>query len=377
MRWVPLMLGAFLNVCTAVQAAPAVATIERSHWPERLDSPVLFDVASRAQILLFSRSLMASQSQDEAALAARLGLRTVNLPAIEQLRQRLWQRLWLGFDQAQQSCEQDASFCYAIDSEADLRAQAATLAIDPDSFYAGFAVPGQVFSETYLDELLRLAAVLPQTSSEVELFSEQELDGSQFNDRVFVLTFENGPSAVQGPTDALTDYLRKQKLTATFFVLGQALQSRVQRTSKAQVQALYADHCVGSQGWQYVSHGQWDHWQDSVLRSVALLQADLPDSYVPLFRPPYGQRRADSGPFFAGLGMKVALWNIDGKDDDSRLSSQQAGERVLSLMLLWRKGIIVLHDSQTKAQTVVPWLLDQTAQTGVTWQDCTQIEQTQ
>lgn len=374
MRLVTLMMAGWMAAVFQASAAPLVATLDRSHWPERLDTPVLFDVASRAQILLFARSLLASESQDEVALATRLGMRQSNLPAIVELRERLWHRLWRNFDQAQQSCEQDASFCYAIDSEADLRAQAGALNIDPESFYAGFAVPGQVFSEAYLDEMLRQAAVLPQTSSEVQLFSDQEFDGDQFNDRVFLLTFENGPSPAQGPTDALTDYLRKQNINATFFVLGQSLQARVEKTSVAQVQALYAEQCVGAQGWQYVSHGQWDKWQDSVLRTVALLQADLPDNYVPWFRPPYGQRRADSGSFFAGQGVKVALWNIDAMDDDSRLTAEQAAERVLSLMLLWRRGIIVLHDTQLKAQTTLSLLLNQTAQAGTAWQGCTDID---
>ena len=374
MRWVSWMLATVVCAAQAAFAAPPVATLERSHWPERIDSPVLFDVASRAHILLFARSLLASESQDEAQLTARLGLRQINLLAVNELRRRLWQRLWRNFDQAQQSCEQDASFCYAIDSESDLRAQAADLGIDPESFYSGFAVPGQVFSEAYLNELLRRAAVSPQTTSEVQLLSEQEFDGDGFPDRVFLLTFDNGPSPVHGTTDALTDYLRAQSLSATFFVPGQSLQARADKTSVAQLQALYAGQCVAALGWQYVSHAQWDKWQDSVLRSMALLQTDLPDSYVAWFRPPYGQRRSDSGSFFAGAGLKVALWNIDSMDDDSRLTALQAGERVVSLMLLWRRGIVVFHDNLAKAQTAVPWVLTEMAQTGVAWQTCADIE---
>ena len=373
MRGLSWMLAAAVCATQAAVAAPSVATLERSHWPERIDSPVLFDVASRAHILLFARSLLASESQDEAQLTARLGLRQINLLAINGLRQRLWQRLWANFDLAQQSCEQDASFCYAIDSESELRTQAADLGIDPESFYAGFAVPGQVFSEAYLNELLRLAAVSPQTTSEVQLLSEQEFDGNGFADRTFLLSFDGGPSPVDGATDALTGYLRAQDLSATFFVPGQTLQARAEKTSVAQLQALYAGQCVATLGWQYVSHGQWDKWQDSVLRSVALLQADLPDSYVPWFRPPYGQRRADSGGFFAGAGLKVALWNIDSMDDDSRLTAQQAGERTLSLMLLWRRGIVVFHDTLAKAQTAVPWLMRETAQTDIAWQACADV----
>ena len=63
-------------------AAGDVATLDRSTWPEQLNSPTLFDVASRAEILMFSRVLLASEFLDEVSLSQRLGLRTVNLESI-------------------------------------------------------------------------------------------------------------------------------------------------------------------------------------------------------------------------------------------------------------------------------------------------------
>jgi hypothetical protein len=63
-----------------VQAAPAdFVSFDRSLWPEQLNSPALFDVASRAEILSFAQVLLESEMLDEQALAARLGLRQVNL----------------------------------------------------------------------------------------------------------------------------------------------------------------------------------------------------------------------------------------------------------------------------------------------------------
>jgi hypothetical protein len=43
---------------------------------------------------------------------------------------------------------------------------------------------------------------------------------------------------------------------------------------------------------------------------------------------------------------------------------------VLTLMLLWRKGVIQLHDSSPKARPAVEWLLRNTAQSGIGWADC-------
>lgn len=368
MRIALLLLTALLTV-TAQAAAVAPATFDRSHWPEQLDSPTLFDVASRAEILAFAHALQASEALGESALAARLGLRQINLVSINQVRQRLWRQLWRNYDQARQSCEQDASFCYAIDGLAELRQQAAKFIVASDSFYAGWAEPAREFHQRYLDELLRKAALFAQTASEVERYSDLERNGDELNDRLFMLTFDAGPGAAGGSTDALTDYLRRQKLGATFFVLGNSLQTRRDKTSLADLRALYKGQCVGLQGWQYRSHGQWQDWQDSVRRSQAQVQADLPEQYVPLFRPPYGQRRADSQAFFAANGLQVVLWDIDAQDQGG-LNTEQSAQRVLSLMLLWRRGLIRFHDAQPKAQEAVSWLLKQTAQSGIGWEDC-------
>ncbi|PWB34893.1 polysaccharide deacetylase [Pseudomonas sp. SDI] len=365
MRLAFLLLTGLLSV--AVQAAPQeVATFDRGNWPEQLDTPTLFDVASRAEILGFARVLHDSEALDEAALAKRLKLRQINLLAVNQLRERLWQQLWRNYERAQKSCEQDASFCYVIEHLGDLRQQAAKFDVAADSFYAGWVEPARLFHQRYLDEQLRKAALFPQTSSEVVLFSEQERNGDELNDRLFLLTFEGGP----GPaTAALADYLRRQKLGATFFVLGTAVQARRESTSLSDLRALYQGQCVGVQGWEFRSHAHWKDWQDSVLRSVARVRGDLPEQYVPLFRPPYGQRRADSQRFFASQQLQVSLWDIDAQDQ-SGLSAEQSAQRVLSLMLLWRRGVIQFHDNQPKAQAAVAWLLQHTAQSGIGWEDC-------
>ncbi|ANC04876.1 polysaccharide deacetylase [Pseudomonas putida] len=354
----------------AVQAAPANSvSFDRSHWPEQLDSPVLFDVASRAQILSFAQVLHESEMLDERALAARLGLRQINLAMIRSVRARMWQRLWENFQQAQLSCEQDASFCYPLDSMADLRTRSATFATDVGEFYKEWVEPSHQFNVRYLDEQLRKAALFPQTSSEIERLSNGERSGDELNDRMFLLTFVGGPGPVGSNTDLLSDYLRRQKLGAVFFVLGNRVQQRRDMAQGANVAALYAGQCVGIQGWEYRSHAQWQGWQDSLRRSQAQVQGLMPEQYVPLFRPPYGQRRADGEAFMAAQGLQVSLWDIDAQDD-SALDAEQSAQRVMTLMLLWRKGVIQFHDTLPKAQPALEWLLQQTAQSGIGWEDC-------
>ena len=368
MRIALTLLAGLLSL--AIQAAPLpVASIDRSAWPEQLDSPVLFDVASRAEILSFAKVLRDSEMLDEAQLATRLQLRRIDLPMIRALRARMWARLWHNYDQARQSCEQDASFCYPVESMGDLQAQAATFAADVGEFYTPWLEPAQQFHTRYLDEQLRKAAVFAQAGSEIERYSMDERNGDDLNDRLFLLTFAGGPAPQGGATDSLTDYLRRQRLAATFFVLGNRFEQRRMAGTGEGLRMLYAGQCVGIQGWEYRSHAQWQDWQDSLRRSQARVQSELPDRYVPLFRPPYGQRRADGQAFMSGQHLQVSLWDIDAQDL-SPLSAEQSAQRALSLMLLWRKGVIQFHDSLPKAQSAVQWLLEHTAQSGIGWQDC-------
>jgi len=370
MRIAWAVLAGLLSVAIQAAASP-LASFDRSVWPETLDSPALFDVASRAEILSFAQALQESEMLDEQALAARLQLRQINVQQVRAVRARLWERLWQNYQQAAQSCEQDASFCFPIESLDELRTQAATFATQVGEFYAQWTEPSQRFHARYLDELLRKAALLPATGSEIERVLDPQGTGGVFSDRLFLLTFAGGPGAQGSPVDALTDYLRQQRLEAVFFVLGNRLQQRRDAGAADALRQLYAGQCVGIQGWEYRSHAQWQGWQASLQRSQALVQAELPGQYVPLFRPPYAQRRVDDQGFMERQRLGVALWDIDAQDNGS-LSAEQSMQRVLSLMLLWRNGVIQFSGISARAQPALEGLLRQTARSGIGWADCHQ-----
>ena len=364
------LFSAWLLSFGAMAAPGDVATLDRSTWPEQLNSPTLFDVASRAEILMFSRVLLASESLDEVSLAQRLGLRTVNLESINNLRQRMWQRLLTNYNYAQQSCDQDASFCFLVEDMDTLRQQAVKFQVSDESYYIKWAEPSRLFHAQYLDEQLRKAALFPQTSSEVDRFGDYERNGDQMHDRLFLLTFDSAANTVPDNTAWATEYLRKSNMTGTFFVLGKDIQARLADRSVASLQATYSKQCIGAQGWEFRSHSHWQDWQDSVRRSAELVKSKLPENYVPLFRPPDGQRRSDAEGFFKSQGLQVALWDIDAQDGAGKLKANQSAQRVLSLMLLWRHGVINFNVKQDALKTAMPWLITQTAQSGIGWEDC-------
>ncbi|WP_236178227.1 polysaccharide deacetylase family protein [Pseudomonas sputi] len=365
-----LFFTAWLLSVGAVAAPGDIATLDRSTWPEKLDNPTLFDVASRAEILMFARGLLGTEALDEAALAQRLGLRTVNLDAINSLRERLWQRLLANYNFAQQSCDQDASFCFLVEDLPTLREQAAKFVVSDESYYTRWAEPSRVFHLQYLDELMRKAALSPQTSSELDHFGDYERNGDDMHDRLFLLSFDSAANLQPDNTDWLTEYLRKSNLSGTFFMLGKDVQARLADRSFSSLQAAFSQQCVGVQGWEFRSHSHWQDWQDSVRRSADLVRNKLPENYVPLFRPPEGQRRSDARSFFNSQGLQVALWDIDAQDGAGKLKGSQSAQRVLTLMLLWRHGVINFNMKQDAVKTALPWLITQTAQSGIGWEDC-------
>lgn len=365
-----LFFTAWLLSVGAVAAPGDIATLDRSTWPEKLDNPTLFDVASRAEILMFARGLLGTEALDEAALAQRLGLRTVNLDAINSLRERLWQRLLANYNFAQQSCDQDASFCFLVEDLPTLREQAAKFVVSDESYYTKWAEPSRIFHLQYLDELMRKAALSPQTSSEIDHFGDYERNGDDMHDRLFLLTFDSAANLQPDNTDWLTEYLRKSNLSGTFFMLGKDVQARLAERSVSSLQAAFSQQCVGVQGWEFRSHSHWQDWQDSVRRSADLVRNKLPENYVPLFRPPEGQRRSDGRGFFNSQGLQVALWDIDAQDGAGKLKGSQSAQRVLTLMLLWRHGVINFNMKQDAVKTALPWLITQTAQSGIGWEDC-------
>jgi peptidoglycan-N-acetylglucosamine deacetylase len=350
-----------------------VAIGDRSTWPQPIDSPQRFDLASRAELLAFGHALAATEASSDAELQRQIKVRSFDHDAVERVRDKFWQRLTTNYLAASANCTDSQPFCVRVRTKAEFRSAAQTFSVPKQSTYAAWSSQAATFHRAYVNELLRLAALFPRVDSEIDTFSPRELDGSTLPDRTFLLTFDDGPTRAGGSTDTLLRTLRETHLNGVFFTIGPPLQSRLQQTGVSATANTYRGMCVGAHGWEHRSHSTWVDWQSSVTRSIGLVRDNLPDSYVPMFRPPYGQRRPDSGNFFASHGLFVALWNIDSQDWNTKVQADDVRQRVLTLMLLWRHGIILFHDVHPKAQVAVPWLNEQLSQAGITWQDCKQF----
>lgn len=356
-----IALGAIGGGGSAFATGPrAVAVIDRGAWPVALTTPAEFDAASRALVLVYAARLAAKAA---AATPATLGTNRVDAASVRRFAARAAARLAANLEAARASCHAAPG----LGCTGDAAAMAAAL----PKAYLPWLAAATTFADVYAAEQLRLAALWPHTTSEVLTFDDAELTGAEWPDKQFLLTFDDGPTAAAGTTDALPPLLRAAKLHAVFFTLGEALQWRLARAGAPAVRQLYAGQCVASHGRIHVSHQHLPEWQDSVASSIARIRAQLPDLATPMyFRPPYGQRRAETAAFLKTLAAQEMLWNLDSQDWNTAVNAGDVEGRMTALMLLWRRGILLFHDIHPKAQAALPGLLAFAAAGGVQWRDC-------
>lgn len=343
----------FLFSCSVQAAGPnVVAKVNQAIWQQPINTVEQFDTASRALILLYAAELKKMSNLTDTEMKAEFKIKTVNKNSVQTWLKKEQNLIIKNYQNAAKTCQNDDWTCVkSLDQSVSV----------PDSLSNAKA-----FIHHYLAEQLRLAALFPDTSSEIMTFNENEWTGDELPDREFLLTFDDGPSASHGNTDATLAMLQREHKTAIFFVLGQNWQARQNKTHD--LAELYQGQCVALHGFEHQSHAKWANWQDSIIRTKALV-TKTNVSFKPLFRPPYGQRKADSGAFFQQQGLEVALWNLDSQDWNAKINSDEILNRMLGLMLIKRHGVLLFHDIHSKAKIALPELFLKLGD-AVHWQQC-------
>ncbi len=356
-----------LQVAAVAQGPRVIAIGDRHLWREQVDSPNGFDKASRAAILVYGQKLQ-DQKVSELKLARR--------PSVIKWLDKELALTTANYQLASKSCTAADWTCVANFSDP---ASASKVAMPTNML--PWRVDMEKFSSDYIAEQVRLAALFPRTTSEIDLFDTNEFNGDRLPDRKFFLTIDDGPTSAEGNTDGVLQMLTANKKTAVFFLLGGNLKSRIRETNTTRVAGIYQGQCIASHGWEHLAHTSSAVWKDgrtwrtSVTDTHVLLRSTFPtDVVLPLFRPPYGQRRADSGTFFRNEGIHIALWNLDSQDWNPQVSADDVTNRVAILMLLKRHGILLFHDIFPKAKTALPSIIQDFA-TAVDWGNCEQISE--
>ena len=349
-----------------------IAVGNRRLWTESVNTPNGFDRASRAAILHYALELEERKSSEN---------KTANRPSVNKWLNKELNLARQNYQLAAQTCQTNDWTCLGnAHNSDDFIAKARALPI-PAAF-ARWRENIAEFVRIYVAEQIRLAAIFPNTTSEIDLFNDHEWNGDQMSDRKFFLTFDDGPTAIGGSTDEVLKMLDGQKKNAVFFVLGQSFANRQKADGSSALAKLYQGQCVAAHGWEHLSHEKRSkyavgtRWQTSVTETIALLKESFAETsgVLPLFRPPYGQRKSDSGDFFQKEGLQVAFWNLDSQDWNAQIDADDIINRIQILMLIKRRGVLLFHDVHPKAQKAVPVIIAELGNS-IEWGDCLQISE--
>ncbi len=161
------------------------------------------------------------------------------------------------------------------------------------------------------------------------------------------LTFDDGPSPSVTPD--LLSLLKRRKVPATFFVVGQrvaAAPALVRRETRE-------GHSVGNHTY---AHETLTALSDAGVRStLSRTQRAIRATGAPrarLMRPPYGAINDRVRSVAGTLGLRTVLWDVDTRDWQSG-SAATIASRTLSAIRPHRRNIVLMHDGVARSRTTL------------------------
>lgn len=183
-------------------------------------------------------------------------------------------------------------------------------------------------------------------------------------DRGVALTFDDGPDPVQTPR--ILDLLAEHRATATFFVLGEAVEQH-----PALLRRIVAEgHSIGNHTYSHTpcDHLSWKDLRDELRETDRAVTAALqtgPTAEIrrlELFRPPFGILPAEHALRLLGE-RRMVLWNRDSRDYRGA-----SAERITSLAEELRpRDVILLHDRFPATLQALPSLIQRARDRGLEW----------
>lgn len=350
-----------------------VATYDRDIWPYKIKDLTAFDLASRYEIIQFVKQIDQTTLDTKEKIQAFTNIKNIDEESVFKWSRAIKNKMFNNFVLAQESCKTNAPLCQKVSNWNDLAALSRSFSIH-DQKLQRWDKDAQIFYSYYLYEQVRLASLFPRITSEIATLDPQEEQGTAYQDRHFLLTFDDGPKKKR--TKAMSEELSSLNIHGIFFVLGENLDNSLKQEGSLSIQKLYKDQCVGSHGYIHKPHPKLKNWKESYDKTRKLiidnnLQGINENSIW--FRPPYGQRQIELVNYIHTLKDNIMLWNIDSQDWNHKLTAKNVQDRVQTLMLLWRSGIILFHDVHDKALSSVKYLNSAKTDNILIWDDCRDI----
>ncbi|WP_326609385.1 polysaccharide deacetylase family protein [Streptomyces scopuliridis] len=178
-------------------------------------------------------------------------------------------------------------------------------------------------------------------------------------ERCIALTFDAGPSE---HTPGLLDILKKEKVPATFFLLGK---NHVVKHPDLVRRIAAEGHEVANHTWSHKILSDQD--PDSVRQELARTQdaiAEITGHKPTLMRPPQGRTDDEVAKVSRELGLAQIMWSATAKDY-STTDSELIKKRILDQAD--RDGIILLHDIYDGTVPAVPGIIEELKKRGYTF----------
>jgi peptidoglycan/xylan/chitin deacetylase (PgdA/CDA1 family) len=177
--------------------------------------------------------------------------------------------------------------------------------------------------------------------------------------KCIALTFDAGPGK---DTPRLLDTLKREKVPATFFLLGK---NHVLKHPDIVRRMASEGHEVANHTW---THRRLDQLSKNEIREeLGLTQdaiADITGEKPRLMRPPQGRINDDVTAVSEELGLSQVLWSATAKDFSTN-DSALIKKRILDQA--GRDGIILLHDIYDGTVPAVPGIITELKKRGYTF----------
>ena len=341
-----------------------IAKSDRALWTEPMASSTDFDIASKCEMLVFISvfNKYANYSVDE--IKNFSNVKSVNITSVEKWKAETKKILLENFNSLE---KESLDKIIKISQKPNWETLTNTnIEKQLSENLTDWYINSKAFYQYYVYEQIRLAALSPKITSEIETLNSNEITGKEFAQKHFLLTFDDGPTPVNGNTDKTMEMLAKYDLHAVFYALGESLQNRKSATSVASLQKLYAEQSLASHGKVHKSHQKMTDWKNSIDFTHDLI-ATISNKKEIDFRPPYGQRTKEVAKYLEKSNAKIVLWNLDSQDWNQKINATEVANRQITLMLLWRKGILLFHDIHPKAQKAVPTIYNYFKNCKLSW----------
>lgn len=177
--------------------------------------------------------------------------------------------------------------------------------------------------------------------------------------KCIALTFDAGPSE---HTPRLLDMLKKEKVPATFFLLGR---NHVDRYPELVRRIAEEGHEVANHTWSHriLTDRSSDEVREELSRTQDAIEK-LTGEKPTLMRPPQGRTDSDVSDISRELGMAQIMWSTTAKDystTDSALIEKRTLDQA------GRDGIILLHDIYDGTVPAVPGIIEELKSRGYTF----------